>query len=393
MSRGDSTSEMAHRLLAANEEQIDRLAPLLVERVRQEFGSSTDVDGYWPVDLVHATREFLVCVAANDFDRLGRRSGPFYMLGSESARGGVDFERLAAALRRAARLATAQVHRILIADGIGEDTESVVRLLDRVAAGGEEMIMAAHQGYTAVGLADDEDEVARRVASRLLRGTAPAPGLVTELGWHQDQWVCVVLAGPEDAVRIRRDSGRRVAYFTRKNDVVLIVPVDEGKLATTLRRSLQDVRCTVGPAVRFDDVRSSVDLAHRTAALTSAGSGAAFADDVLLELACSTDVTLVAALRRKYSVTWTPFPRSSAHSSWTPCGSGWLQWGYRPGIARTLGVHPQTVSGRMQRVKDLLADDLDDPIARAELLVLLVADRTEVTGATRPRELPTTSVP
>lgn len=47
-------------------------------------------------------------------------------------------------------------------------------------------------------------------------------------------------------------------------------------------------------------------------------------------------------------------------------------------------VHPQTVSGRISRLKDLLADDLEDPRVRSELLVLLIADTGEIMGATRP---------
>ena len=50
-----------------------------------------------------------------------------------------------------------------------------------------------------------------------------------------------------------------------------------------------------------------------------------------------------------------------------------LQWGHRPGIAQALTVHPQTVSGRLHRLRDLLADDLEGAVVRAELLVLLTA--------------------
>ncbi len=47
--------------------------------------------------------------------------------------------------------------------------------------------------------------------------------------------------------------------------------------------------------------------------------------------------------------------------------------GHRPSVAEALGVHPQTVSHRINRLKDLLADELDEPHVRAELLVLLTA--------------------
>jgi DNA-binding PucR family transcriptional regulator len=36
-------------------------------------------------------------------------------------------------------------------------------------------------------------------------------------------------------------------------------------------------------------------------------------------------------------------------------------------------VHPQTVSYRLGRLRELLGDDLDDPTARFELLLVLTA--------------------
>ena len=49
----------------------------------------------------------------------------------------------------------------------------------------------------------------------------------------------------------------------------------------------------------------------------------------------------------------------------------WLRhWGSRADVSAELFVHPQTVSYRL-RLRDLLGDDLDDPTARFELLLVL----------------------
>ncbi|HTA06170.1 MAG TPA: helix-turn-helix domain-containing protein, partial [Solirubrobacteraceae bacterium] len=53
---------------------------------------------------------------------------------------------------------------------------------------------------------------------------------------------------------------------------------------------------------------------------------------------------------------------------------GWLQaQGNRAATARALGVHEQTVRYRMNQLRELLGDALDDPDARFELELALRA--------------------
>ena len=50
----------------------------------------------------------------------------------------------------------------------------------------------------------------------------------------------------------------------------------------------------------------------------------------------------------------------------------WLRhWGSRAAVSAELFVHPQTVSYRLKRLRELLGDDLDDPTSRFELLLVL----------------------
>ena len=125
----------------------------------------------------------------------------------------------------------------------------------------------------------------------------------------------------------------------------------------------------------LEEVPNSLSLARRLSVLKGATSGVLFADDYLLELACSADPSVVAALRRKYFLDLDALPSAQRVLLVETLRQWLLQWGHRPGIAEALDVHPQTVSGRIHRLKDLLADDLEDPRSRSELLVLLVADR------------------
>lgn len=389
MSR-NTTNGMARHLLAANEGQLRLLAPVLMDAVARELGlPQPSPDHKWPADIVEATREFLTCVAMDDLGRIREADSVFEQVGSESARGGVDFDMLAAGIRLAARRTQAQVHRAVIAEDLTDDTEAVLELLGRVVAAGEVVVSAARRGYEIAELADaDEDGVARRLAGRLIRGGSPVTGLAAELGWADDVMVCAILVSAEGAASIRRRAHHRLAHYSREHDVVLVHPVDEGRLATTLRPLLAQHSCAVGPAVPLADFRDSMDLATRMRALTRPAD-ATFADDVLLELACTADPAVSTALHRKHLAGLDGLPVEHRSVLLATLREWLLQWGHRPGIAEALGVHPQTVSGRVNRLKDLLADDLEDPAVRSELLVLLIAESaaellTE-TGATRER--------
>jgi DNA-binding PucR family transcriptional regulator len=64
----------------------------------------------------------------------------------------------------------------------------------------------------------------------------------------------------------------------------------------------------------------------------------------------------------------------------------WLRhWGARSAVADELFIHPQTVSYRVRRLRELLGDDLDDATVRFELLLVL-SDRFGPAAA--PAEMP-----
>lgn len=147
MSTRLTTNGMARHLLAANEEELERLAPGLVDHVARRIGAPAPrADHHWPVDVVAATREFLTCVATDDLGRIAEPGGIFEQVGSESARGGLPFDQLARGIREAARRTQAQVHRTVIAEQLTDDTETVLELLTRVVAAGEGVVDAARRG-------------------------------------------------------------------------------------------------------------------------------------------------------------------------------------------------------------------------------------------------------
>jgi hypothetical protein len=53
-------------------------------------------------------------------------------------------------------------------------------------------------------------------------------------------------------------------------------------------------------------------------------------------------------------------------------------------VSAELFVHPQTVSYRLKCLRELLGDDLDDPTARFELLLVLAASNPAPRGPSSP---------
>ncbi|HBO54221.1 helix-turn-helix domain-containing protein [Janibacter terrae] len=354
---------------------LGELTSVLIERVGEELGiHPLPARHQWPGDVHELARRFLQYVAQGQVARISEPGSIWVGVGAECARAGLDFETLAAGIRLSTRLTHGHVHRSLLAQGPGVDHEALLDLLDRIFVGGEEVVAAARAGYATAGTPPSaEDEAARRLGGVLLHGDDGALVLAHECGWDDDAVVCAIITSPESAAQIRRESECQVAYYPRSRDVVLLHPVAEDQLATTLRPLLRGHRCAVGPAVPMLDAAASLDLAFRAQQLGLGSAEATFADDLMLEIACSADQVVCDSLRRTYLSELDDLP-SDQRAMLLATLLSWLRhWGHRPSVAEALGVHPQTVSHRINRLKDLLADELDEPHVRAELLVLLTA--------------------
>lgn len=355
------------------ESRLSELTRLQIDKVGEALGvHPLPAVHRWPGDGHELTREFLQCVAANDLERLRRPDNIFEQLGGEAARGGLEFEQLAAGIRMSTRITHNHVHRALLADDV--DPEDVLEVLDRIYAGSEEIVAAVRAGFDGGGSTGaSDDEAARRLGGVLLHGDDGALAMAHECGWDDDAVVCAIITSPESAAAIRADSECRVAYYPRTTDVVLLHPVAEDKLATTLRPLLTGHRCAVGTALPMLQAAHSLDLAFRAQVLGQGKGESTFADDLMVEIACSADRSVVDSLRRSYLGELDDLPEDQRQVLLATLLEWLRHWGHRPRVADALGVHPQTVSHRINRLKDLLADELEDPAVRSELLVLLTA--------------------
>lgn len=374
------TDDVVRRLRRSVEASMEDVASRLVERVAGDLGRPGR-SAFWESAGRGWVREFFDCLATDDGDRILAPGSIFEEVGAHVAREGTTLEVLLSAIRMSNRLVQKQVHLALLQEE-PVDPDLTLELLERVLLLGELVMTAAQRGHDVAAIgAGGEEALAQRLAAELVRGGDLAASLAGRLGWSPTDLAVAVLASPRVAYVLRKGGERPTAWLRREHDVVLAFPVRLA--ATALRPRLAEAHVAVGPAVPLDEFSDSVDLAERTADLRPGSSGPVFADDHLLEVVAARDHQVLRALRRKHLLDIDELPDEVRTALIATLREWLLRWGHRPSVAQALYVHPQTVSGRINRLKDLLADDLEDPRVRSELLVLLVADTGEITGATR----------
>lgn len=368
-----AASRLASELLATHAEQVEQLTPGLMRDVARRLGRlDVPADSQWPGLVTELLRDFFDVLVADDLQRIDAPGSIYERVGTGAAGAGISADDLAVGIRLSAVRTQAQVHRFVLAGATPADPEAVVELLARVVAAGEAVVVAALRGH-ALAAGDGESVQARRLGELLVAGAPGAADLAALVGWPAGTHVSAVVVAPEDADRLRGRGDLPFARHERERDVVLVAPVTEGLLATTLRPLVADVDCTVGPVVPLAGLPDSLALGDRLTGRRASGAGPVFVDDELLELASTADRSVLEALRRKYFVEIDRLP-AEVREPLLQTLHEWLRhWGHRPATAKALGVHPQTVSGRINRLRDLLADELEDAQVRSELLLLLTA--------------------
>lgn len=192
-----------------------------------------------------------------------------------------------------------------------------------------------------------------------------------------------------DAVAAIAVSGVRRASLQRtlgKDGVV----VDEGELTLAvwadpqrpgaralLSRELRG-HIAVGPTVVWRDARRSLHLARTLLQMTPAGEGDGtprWVDEHLGLIALrDRDGVLSALHRKRFGPLQTRSAGARARLELTLLT--WLErQGNRAATARALEIHEQTVRYRMNQLRELLGDALDDPAARFEMQLSLRAAR------------------
>jgi hypothetical protein len=305
----------------------------------------------------------------------------FVALGAGEARENRGAEVLLAALRTAGRLmlrsaseALAQIRPVTVDD--------LITLSDATSAFTDELASACTDGLAQQlrEQAGEGDRRRRLVADLLLRGGAP-PGLLRDavagIGWPEPEAVVPVLLPLDQARDARFRFGADGVVAERGRDAVLLLRSGPRASRGQLTEALRGRGAVVGPALGWAEVPEAVRLAERTAELVGQSSEPVFTDDHFATLALRGEPGALAVLSARRLAPLAGV-RASQREALLVTLESWLRhWGSRAAVAAELFVHPQTVSYRLKRLRELFGDDLDDPATRFELLMVLAGYSTK----------------
>ena len=299
----------------------------------------------------------------------------FVALGAAEARENRGPESLLASLRIASRLLLRTATQAL-SEQRPVSVAEVIDLSDAASAFIDELAAACTDGLARQlrEQAGEGDRRRRQVADLLLSGGSSAEvvrEVATGIGWPVLDAIVPVLLPPDQARDARFRFGADGVVVERGRDAVLLLRASPRAERAVLAEALDGRGAVVGPTLAWTEVPQAVRLAERTAALVTPGAGTVFVDDHFAALALRGEPGALAVLTARRLAPLTGLRASQREAFLVTLGSWLRHWGSRTAVAAELFVHPQTVSYRINRLRELLGDDLDDPQRRFELQLVL----------------------
>jgi hypothetical protein len=310
----------------------------------------------------------------------------YRQIGVGEARTGRSLEALLSAYRLGARVTFRAVSAI--AERVGLEPRLMLPLGESIFVYIDEISAASIEGFTEeqsrqVG---ERDRRRESLVRRMLAGNLPeveARRLAARAGWTIPPRLVVVVLPTEHGEGLRLALGDGALISGRTGEVVIVLRAPDGDIE---RQELTDIlrgrRAWVGPARTWDTAEESYRAAAVAAATPALAGGAddvRWVDDHLTTIALQADPLVMRDLAARCLEPMDRL-RPEQRERLAETLLVWLKHrGERGRIAQELHVHPQTVGYRLGQLRDVFADDLDDPDRRFELeLVLRAGHRPDV---------------
>ena len=319
----------------------------------------------------------LLDLMGQDDDALAGWAPVYERIGAGEYHSGRGLADLLSAYQIGARAAWQAMSRTGVAAGVSP-TE-VAQLAEAVFAYIDELSSASISGYTREQVADaGRRERARTdLLTRLLAGEAGSDrvaALAEEVGWPLPGTVVAIV--PRGSALPAVVPGGLVG-LTRQGPLALVGGPVTPAMRGWLQRSTEPM--AVGSEVPVAEAGRSAGHARALRGMPQPGS--LLASEHLAALLITADAALGRALREQVLGPFEPVP----HARRAPLLDTLRSWlrhaGNRAEVGRELHVHPQTVSYRMDRVRELLGTDLEDPQRRWLLLLALMVDQLDAGGS------------
>ncbi len=297
-----------------------------------------------------------------------------YQLGRGEARNGRSTDALLSAYRIGARVAWREMSARAVEAGIPADK----------LAGFAELVFAYIDELSAASVAGHTDELERsgrvrerlleRLATDLLDGSSAeeVQESVTRAEWTEPTTLTAVIVPEARARSVRGSLTGSVLQAVDRSEIpdraLLLVPDAHGRDRAGLLGALGR-GSIAGPARPWLQVRASYDRALRAHDAGLTGD----TEIHLTRLVLTADPEALADLRARALAPLAEL-RPAVAEKLTDTLRSWLfHHGRREDVAAELFVHPQTVRYRMNQLRDLYGDRLDDPETVLELTIALSA--------------------
>ena len=376
-------------VVASLEAVLPRMAERTVAAVTAEVPAYTDAfSGRMGQNIENAVQ-----TALGAFLRLATRAedsdpGPplspaidgAYNLGRGEARNGRSIDALLSAYRVGARVAWRELSETAVRAGLS--AAKVARFAELVFAFIDELSAASASGHA------DEQATAGRVRQRyldvltnqLLTGESPE---ILRAGAERASWpvpetltaVLLPAAQTRGLTTLLSADTLQVAADLPGLDpadawAVVLVPDMHGARRTVLLSTLAGRHAVVGPSRPWLLVRASYLRAVGARHLGSA-VGVVDTDEHLVEIVLGADPDAAVDLRRRALAPLESLRPNAAERLTETLRSWLLHQGQRDAVAADLIVHPQTVRYRMNQLRELYGERLNDPETILELTVAL----------------------
>jgi hypothetical protein len=321
-----------------------------------------------------------------------------YSLGRGEARSGRSMDALLAAYRVGARVSWRELSAAAVEAGLSAQT--LAKFAELVFAYIDELSAASVAGHT--------DELAttgrvrqrylQRLARSLLRGD-PADWLAASAeraDWEPPRTLTAVVLPSSHAQTVLGSLDQRT--LRPEEDLpdlededesalaVLLVPDTDGAARGALMQTLRGHQAHVGPARPWTLVRASYlrVLRARRLDLPTRGESPLDTEQHLTWLVTTSDPSALADLRHQALAPFDDVRPSTAERLIETLREWLLRQGRREDVANALHVHPQTVRYRMNQIRDLVGDKLNDPDAVLALTVALACPASHTQPGTTP---------
>lgn len=298
-------------------------------------------------------------------------------LGRAEARNGRPVEALLAAYRVGARAAWRELSVEAVSAGV--DASTLARFAELVFTYIDELSAASVAGHNQQTSSAERDRIVH--LDRLTRGLLTGLGAVELEGaaaaalWSPPRTLTAVLVprgrlaattGLFDPRTLTLGDGLPTTDDVETRSV-LLVPDSGGPSRRRLLELLEGHDAVVGPARPWLLAHESYERAARAVGLAP---GVVDTDAVLPELVLHADPAALADLREAALAPFAEVGEGAADRLAETLRAWLLLQGRRELVAETLHVHPQTVRYRMNQVRDLYGERLNDP---DEVLALVLA--------------------